>query len=117
MSKTLAITPRLSEKAYATSQALRTYVFVVPAEANKQTVAAAIKEQFGVDALTVNITNLKGKVKRTVRKNGRAVSGKRADIKKAYVTIKEGQNIPIFASEEEAEVKETKAEKPKKEKK
>ncbi len=117
MSKTLAITPRISEKAYATSQTLRSYVFVVPAKASKQTIAQAVQEQFGVDVLMVNITNLKGKVKRTVRKNGRAVSGTRADIKKAYVTIKEGQNIPIFASEEEAEVKEAAAEKPKKVKK
>jgi large subunit ribosomal protein L23 len=106
MSKTLAIRPRLSEKAYATSQALRSYAFIVPAGANKQTVAQAVAEQFGVTVLKVNILNTKGKVKRTVRKSGRSVHGQRSDMKKAYVTIKEGENIPIFAAEEEAAAKE-----------
>lgn len=108
MSKTMIVRPRLSEKAYANSQALHSYVFVVPTDANKQTVADAVAMQFGVTVTSVNITNVKGKVKRTTRKNGRSVHGARSDIKKAFVTIKQGENIPIFAAEEAAEVKEAK---------
>jgi large subunit ribosomal protein L23 len=99
----------MSEKAYRDSQLLRTYVFVVPGNANKQAVAQAVTEQFKVTVTNVNIANSKGKIKRTVRKNGRATSGARADKKKAFVTIAEGQNIPIFAAEEAADEKAEKA--------
>ncbi len=100
MSKTLAVRPRLSEKAYAASQALRTYVFSVPAGTSKQSLAQAITDQFDVTVTNVNMTNIRGKVKRTVRKSGRSVKGIRSTMRKAYVTIKEGDNIPIFAAEE-----------------
>ena len=105
----LVLRPRLSEKAYATSMALSTYVFVVPENATKQSVAAAVAEQFGVTVTTVNITNVKGKPKRSVRKSGRATAGSRSDFKKAYVTIPKDQNIPIFAADEADDAKEAKA--------
>ncbi len=109
MTKLMTLRPRLSEKAYGVSQKLNTYAFTVPSDANKQTVEAAVSQQFGVSVISVNIMNVKGKPKRSVRKNGRAVNGSRSDIKKAYVTLSANQNIPIFAAEEEAEAKEAKA--------
>ncbi len=112
MSLSMTLKPRVSEKAYGLSQTRNTYVFQVPADANKATVAAAIAEQFKVTVLTVNITNVKGKTKRTVRKGGRATSGNRSDIKKAYATLKQGDSIAIFANEEDnTETKPTKKEK------
>lgn len=119
MDRTMIIRPRLSEKAYASSQALRSYVFMVPADANKQTIGKAVVAQFGVTVMSVNLTNVKGKVKRTTRKSGRSVKGARSDVKKAFVTIKEGESIPIFAAEEAAEAKaaKEKAKADKKEKK
>lgn len=105
MDKTMLLTPRMSEKAYAVSQARNTYVFVVPGDANKHSVARAVSSQFEVTVVKVNITNLDGKVKRTVRKGGRASTGKQNDIKKAYVTLKEGDTLPIFAAVEEADAK------------
>ena len=111
MDKTMVLKPRLSEKTYAQSQALNAYVFVVPAGANRTTVASAVESQFGVTVEAVNILNVKGKAKRTMRKNGRPIAGSESNIKKAYVTLKQGDNIPIFASEEEAEVKDAKREK------
>ena len=101
MSLSVVLKPRLSEKAYGLSQTNNTYVFQVPGEANKQTIASAITDQFKVNVVSVNITNLKGKTKRTVRKGGRATKGTRADIKKAYVTLKEGDTIAIFANEDD----------------
>jgi hypothetical protein len=46
----------------------------------------------------------KGKAKRTYRKSGgRSVMGRRSDAKKAYVTLKEGDSIPVFEAVKEAE--------------
>lgn len=98
----MTLIPRVSEKAYGLSQTSSTYVFEVPKNANKLTVAAAVAAQFKVTVVDVNISNLKGKAKRTVRRGGRAVTGRDVDVKKAYVTLKSGDSIAIFASEEEA---------------
>ena len=111
MSKTLVLKPRLSEKAFAQSQAKNTYVFVVPGDATKHTVARAVAAQFEVTVIDVNITNVKGKAKRTISKGGRRVAnGSQSDIKKAYVTLKDGDKLPIFAAEEEAAAEAAKAE-------
>jgi large subunit ribosomal protein L23 len=101
MSKTLQLHPRVSEKAYASSQT-GVYVFVVPASSNKISVASAVQVQFDVKVLSVNISNLKGKPVRFYRK-GKFDDGSRSDIKKAYVRIAEGQSIPVFAAAEEAQ--------------
>lgn len=103
MDKFMPLKPRMSEKAYAGSHK-RTYVIDVPADANKDTVAKAVTAQFEVQVETVNIVVVKGKTKRTIRKGGRASNGRRSDVKKAYVTLKEGNVLPFFA-EIEAEAK------------
>lgn len=113
MSYQIALKPRISEKAYGVSQTLNTYVFVVPTDVNKMTVAHAVEEQFKVTVKSVNILNSKGKAKRTIRKGGRPVAGRRADTKKAYVTLIEGDSIVIFAAED-TEEKKPKAKKEKK---
>lgn len=101
----MPLRPRMSEKAYALSQVNRTYVIDVPTTANKDTVAKAVTAQFEVAVETVRIVLSKGKAKRTVRKGGRSTTtGKRSDVKKAYVTLKEGNALPFFA-EVEAEAK------------
>jgi large subunit ribosomal protein L23 len=101
MNKTMIIKPRISEKAYAQSQTANVYVFQVPGDANKLTVAAAVESQFGVTVESVNILNVKGKVKTSYRKRGGRTQGARVDVKKAYVTVKAGDTIPVFASEED----------------
>lgn len=106
--KAIVLKPRVSEKAYALSQARNTYVFDVAQNANKHVVARAVTAQYDVTVLDVNMINVKGKPKRTVRKGGRPVAGRQADVKKAYVTLKAGDSLPIFAAIEEAEAKEAK---------
>ena len=101
MSTSMILKPRISEKAYGLSQVANTYVFQVPAEANKFTVASAVAAQFGVLVTSVRITNINGKVKRSVRKGGRQNFGTRPTIKKAYVTLKDGDSIAIFANDED----------------
>jgi large subunit ribosomal protein L23 len=113
MDKFMVLKPRISEKTYMMAETGRTYVVEVPGDANKDTVAKAVAAQFGVTVETVNIVNVKGKVKRTVRKGGRPVMGKRSDFKKAYVTLKEGDKLPFFADPEEEKKADKKAKKEK----
>lgn len=103
MEYTTVLKPKMSEKAYALSQTNDVYVFLVPGNAVKQTVAKAVAAQFKVTVAAVNITNVKGKAKRTVRKGGRAISGRQKNQKKAYVKLKKGDTIPIFAAVEQAQ--------------
>lgn len=102
MSMFMTLRPRISEKAYGLSQSNNMYMFDVPVSANKHEVADAVAAQFKVTVTNVNIANVKGKPKRTVRKGGRAVAGKRADSRRAYVTLKAGDSLPVFAAIEEA---------------
>ena len=108
--KQVFLKPRLSEKTYGLSVTTNTYAVEVPGDANKHSVARAVSAQFDVTVESVNIVNVKGKTKRTVRKGGRPTAGKRSDIKKAYVTLKEGDKLPVFDVVEEAQA-ETKADK------
>lgn len=109
MEKTTLLRPRLSEKTFGLANTKTVYVFNVPAEANKHTIAAAVTAQFEVTVEEVNIVNQKGKTKRTVRKGGRAVQGQRSNSKKAYVTLKKGEKLPFFDVEDDK--KDKKAEK------
>ena len=105
--------PRLSEKAYATSQATNTFALDVPSELNKHEIAAAVEKQFEVSVKFVRIVNRKGKSKRVMSTNGKRYTnryGTQSDIKKAYVTLQAGSHLPFFEAEE-AEAKDaTKAE-------
>lgn len=105
MEKTITLRPRVSEKTYGLSEKLNVYVFEVPKNVNKDTIAKAVTAQFGVKVLNVNVINQLGKAKRTNRKGGRPVAGKQNDIKKAYVTLAEGDSIAVFKSAEETEAK------------
>ena len=109
MSKTLILKPRVTEKAYALAQRSNRYVFVVPGSANKLSVAAAVKDQFKVSVEDVNITVIKGKAKQAHKKRGGTIKGRNSDSKRAYVTLKAGDTIPVFAAVEAAEAKAEKA--------
>jgi large subunit ribosomal protein L23 len=100
--KLLTLKPRVSEKSYALSELVNTYVFDVPAEFNKFDIAKAVTSQFEVKVVNVRISNVAGKPKRTVRRGRVSGSSKRTDIRKAYVTLAEGEKLPIFAAVEEA---------------
>ncbi|HSW79750.1 MAG TPA: 50S ribosomal protein L23 [Candidatus Saccharimonadales bacterium] len=103
--KLMTLIPRMSEKAYSVSQVLNTYVFVVPKSANKHSVAQAVSAQFEVTVVGVNTSNINGKEIRTYRKRSRGAVGRQNDYKKAYVTLKEGDSLPLFAAVEEQEAK------------
>lgn len=105
MDKQMVLKPRMSEKTFGLSQTGNVYVFTVPESASKQSVAAAVIAQFGVGVTNVNIANVKGKQKRSVRKRTRPVMGQRSDFKKAFVTLKEGDKLPFFETEDDKKKK------------
>ena len=59
------------------------YVFIVDINANKTEIKEAVEAVFGVKVAKVNTVRMQGKVKRT----GAYPAGKRADYKKAVVTL------------------------------
>ncbi len=103
--KTIALKPLLSEKAFNFAEKSNRYVFIVPLETNRTTVAHAVESQFGVTVEKVNMIRVKGKKKRTPRRGRQAIIGRNSDFKKAYVSIAEGQTLPIFAVEEDKKKK------------
>ena len=107
--KVLTLKPRISEKAYALSEQVNVYIFDVPGDANKFDVAKAVKSQYEVDVTNVRMAGVPGKAVRSYRNRGRrSINSKRSDIRKAYVTLKEGDKLPIFAAVEEAKAPEEK---------
>ena len=83
--------PVITERASTLQEKQRKYVFEVRSHANKIDIQRAIEAQFDVDVEKVNTISMHGKVKRM----GRFV-GRRADWKKAVVTLAEGQSIDFF---------------------
>jgi len=65
-------------------------VFEVAIDSNKPTIKEAIESLFDVKVKAVNTTITKGKAKRF-----RGMLGKRKDVKKAYVTLEEGNTIDV----------------------
>jgi large subunit ribosomal protein L23 len=65
-------------------------VFRVAKTANKFEIKAAVETLFGVKVIGVNTLMQKGKTKRF-----RGRPGQRADVKKAYVQLAEGQSIDL----------------------
>ena len=96
----MIVTPRVSEKTYAAA-AEGTYVFNVPMSANKQQIASAVAEQYGVKVTDVRTVIAKGKTVRAYRgKKQNPGVALRTKVKKVYVTLAEGDSINMFNEEE-----------------
>ena len=72
------------------------YVFEVYPAANKIEIKKAIEEMFEVNVISVRTASIKGKVKRRFTRTG-LMSGRTKLRKKAYVTLKAGDQIEIVA--------------------
>ena len=81
--------PVFTEKAPMASAA-NAVVFEVAIDANKPMIKEAVESLFGVKVKAVNTSITKGKVKRF-----RGQLGTRKDVKKAYVTLDEGNTIDV----------------------
>ena len=65
-------------------------IFKVTPDATKPQIKTAVEALFGVKVVGVNTVNIKGK-----RKVFKGIKGKRASIRKAMVTLAEGQSIDL----------------------
>jgi large subunit ribosomal protein L23 len=83
--------PLVTEKATMLTEKNQV-VFRVAIDATKPDIKAAVEGLFGVTVTGVNTLVQKGKTKRF-----RGRPGKRSDIKKAFVTLAEGQTIDLTA--------------------
>jgi len=81
--------PVITEKATMVSEN-GAIVFEVDIAANKPQIKDAVESLFGVKVKAVNTTITKGKSKRF-----RGMLGRRKDVKKAYVTLEEGNTIDV----------------------
>ncbi|MEJ7765486.1 MAG: 50S ribosomal protein L23 [Acidimicrobiales bacterium] len=86
------IRPIVSEKSYGLLDH-GVYTFVVAPDANKIEVRQAVEAIFNVKVVKVNTLNRKGK--RKLNRRSRTF-GKRPDVKRAVVTLAEGQTIDVF---------------------
>ncbi len=82
------VAPQISEKATYVADKHEQVVFIVAPDATKPEVKAAVELLFKVQVKSVQISNLKGKVKRFGKSTGR-----RSDVRKAFVCLKPGQEI------------------------
>src|SRR4249919_119862 len=85
--------PRVSEKTARLQEVSNQYVFEVDTGATKADIKVAVEKLFGVNVKAVNVANVKGKNKAFKFRMGR-----RADWRKAYVTLAEGQSIDVMAT-------------------
>ena len=83
------LAPHITEKATLLSEQNKV-VFKVALDATKDEIASAVEELFKVKVTKVNTVVTKGKTKRF-----RGIIGRRVDVKKAIVTLAEGQSIDI----------------------
>ncbi len=83
------VSPIITEKSTIMSEQNKV-VFRVPLEATKPEIKEAVESLFKVNVIGVNTIVQKGKTKRF-----RGTLGRRNDIKKAVVTLKDGQSIDV----------------------
>lgn len=83
------VSPVITEKSTFVSE-FNQVVFKVSPKATKPEIKAAVEALFGVKVTSVNTTIRKGKVKRF-----KGIVGRQSDVKKAIVTLAEGQAIDV----------------------
>jgi large subunit ribosomal protein L23 len=88
------LAPQVSEKSTFVGEKNNQYVFRVADDATKPEIKAAVELMFKTKVKSVQVTNVKGKEKRSGRNVGR-----RRNWKKAYVSLAQGQEINFQAPE------------------
>jgi len=83
--------PLVTEKTSILREDGKTIVFEVATRANKVQIKHAVEQLLGSKVASVRTSIAHGKIKRQGR-----FAGRRADWKKAYVTLREGQKLPEF---------------------
>ena len=84
--------PVISEKAFALLED-NVHTFKVHPSCSKPEIAKAVEEILDVQVLRVNTLRRKGK---RIRNRRRLTYGRRPDVKRAMVTLAEGDSIELF---------------------
>lgn len=82
--------PVVSEKATMVAEKSNAVTFKVLQGATKPEIKAAVELLFKVEVVGVSVVNIKGKTKRF----GKSI-GRRDNVRKAYVRLKEGQELNL----------------------
>jgi large subunit ribosomal protein L23 len=86
------IKPIVTEKSQILSSDFNQYSFEVARQATKTEIQQAVEKLFSVNVVKVATYNMRGKVKR----RGPYMRGRTPDWKRAVVTLKEGDAIPVL---------------------
>ena len=84
------VAPIVSEKATMVAEKTNAVLFKVLQDATKPEIKAAVELMFKVEVSGVSVVNIKGKTKRF----GKSI-GRRDNVRKAYVTLKAGQELNL----------------------
>ncbi|WP_213958518.1 MULTISPECIES: 50S ribosomal protein L23 [unclassified Variovorax] len=84
------VAPIVSEKATMVGEKSNAVTFKVLQDATKPEIKAAVELMFKVEVQGVSVLNIKGKTKRF----GKSI-GRRDNVRKAYVTLKAGQELNL----------------------
>ncbi len=85
--------PIITEKSMSLANTSNVYTFEVDRLANKQQIKEAVEKLYGVTVLNVNTTTRNAHVKKTGK---RRLAKQVAQVKKAMVSLKEGDHIELF---------------------
>ena len=95
------IRPILTEKMSFMEERENKYAFQIHVKANKLEIKKAVEDKFNVVVEKVNVMQVKGKIKEmSIRSGGRVIRtrGRRANWKKAIITLKEGEKIDYLGT-------------------
>lgn len=90
-SREIIVRPYMTEKVSMLQENDNKIAFVVDRDANKIEIRNAVESKFNVQVKKVSTINLKGKIKKMGRFQGR-----RPNWKKAIITLQEGSSIDFF---------------------
>jgi len=93
----IILKPVVTEKMNLKGESLKQYGFVVDKRANKVQIKKAVEELYGVTVESVNTMRYAGKQKSRFTKTG-LITGKKNTLKKAMVTLKEGETIDFYSN-------------------
>jgi large subunit ribosomal protein L23 len=97
--RNILVKPVVSEKATTQAGVNNKFHFIVSVDANKIEIKKAVEARFDVKVADVHTLNVEGKTRVQQTKTGR-FSGKKADTKKAIVTLKDGFSLDVYSSPE-----------------
>jgi large subunit ribosomal protein L23 len=89
----IILAPHVSEKTTTAAEKDRQMVFKVREDATKPEIKTAVEKLFEVEVDTVQVINVRGKMKYGKQ------TGKRANWKKAYVRLKPGHDIDFMGAQ------------------